>query len=126
VAYYMSTTVLAVILGIILVSVIHPGRPSIKDGNGDDGIHKVQKIFCRQLAYFLLPVGILFIASWHTFYCQLAYFLLPVGILFIASWHIFYCQLAYFLLPVGHSGLSLDIKFFFFNFFVLYVSFLSI
>jgi Na+/H+-dicarboxylate symporter len=41
VAYYMSTTVLAVILGIILVSVIHPGRPSIKDGNGDDGIHKV-------------------------------------------------------------------------------------
>lgn len=38
VGYYMSTTVLAVILGIILVSVIHPGRAGEK---GDDDIHKV-------------------------------------------------------------------------------------
>jgi len=37
VGYYMSTTVLAVILGIILVSAIHPGRP----GTSDDEITKV-------------------------------------------------------------------------------------
>jgi len=37
VAYYMSTTVLAVILGIILVSTIHPGRPGTK---GEDDITK--------------------------------------------------------------------------------------
>jgi len=38
VGYYMSTTVIAVILGIILVSVIHPGRPGVE---GDDEITKV-------------------------------------------------------------------------------------
>jgi len=37
VAYYMSTTVLAVILGIILVSTIHPGRPG---EGGDEDITK--------------------------------------------------------------------------------------
>ena len=37
--YYMSTTVIAVILGIILVSVIHPGRPGVE---GDDEITKVR------------------------------------------------------------------------------------
>ena len=39
VAYYMATTVLAVILGIILVSAIHPGSP----GKTDDEITKVIK-----------------------------------------------------------------------------------
>lgn len=38
VAYYMSTTVLAVILGIILVSAIHPGNPGHK---GEEEIQKV-------------------------------------------------------------------------------------
>jgi len=38
VGYYMSTTVIAVILGIILVSVIHPGRPGVK---GEEEITKV-------------------------------------------------------------------------------------
>jgi len=36
IAYYTSTTVLAVILGIILVSAIHPGRP----GDSDEEPHK--------------------------------------------------------------------------------------
>ena len=40
VAYYMATTVLAVILGIILVSAIHPGSP----GKTDDEITKVKKM----------------------------------------------------------------------------------
>jgi Na+/H+-dicarboxylate symporter len=38
VAYYMATTVLAVILGIILVMSIHPGTP----GKSDDEITKVK------------------------------------------------------------------------------------
>ena len=38
VGYYMATTVLAVILGIILVSTIHPGKPG---NQGDDEIAKV-------------------------------------------------------------------------------------
>ena len=38
VGYYMATTVLAVILGIILVSAIHPGKPG---NQGDDEITKV-------------------------------------------------------------------------------------
>ena len=33
VAYYMSTTVMAVILGIILVTAIHPGRPTEKESD---------------------------------------------------------------------------------------------
>ena len=43
VAYYMSTTVLAVILGIILVSSIHPGQP----GNDGDEPAKVIKPFSK-------------------------------------------------------------------------------
>ncbi|TRY73010.1 hypothetical protein TCAL_03354 [Tigriopus californicus] len=31
VAYYMTTTVMAVILGIILVTIIHPGKPTLND-----------------------------------------------------------------------------------------------
>ena len=39
VGYYMSTTVLAGILGIILVSAIHPGGTN---GDADDNITKVR------------------------------------------------------------------------------------
>ena len=45
-AYYMSTTVLAVILGIILVSTIHPGRPG---EGGDEDITKVSCYFKDQI-----------------------------------------------------------------------------
>lgn len=38
IGFYMSTTVLAVILGIILVTVIHPGQP----GTTEDDIKKVR------------------------------------------------------------------------------------
>jgi Na+/H+-dicarboxylate symporter len=38
----MATTVLAVILGIILVTVIHPGRPAgTAEGGSEDDIKKV-------------------------------------------------------------------------------------
>ena len=46
VAYYMATTVLAVILGIILVSAIHPGTP----GKTDDEITKVKILLIPSLA----------------------------------------------------------------------------
>ena len=42
VGYYMATTVLAVILGIILVNAIHPGRPVGQ--NDDDGPQMVSVI----------------------------------------------------------------------------------
>ena len=40
IAYYMSTTVLAVILGIILVSTIHPGQPGTE---GDEPTKVITK-----------------------------------------------------------------------------------
>ena len=33
--YYMSTTIIAAILGVILVLVIHPGNPKLKEGLGE-------------------------------------------------------------------------------------------
>ena len=50
VAYYMATTVLAVILGIILVTAIRPGSAAVKGDDEIEGVsHRARHIFhyCR-------------------------------------------------------------------------------
>lgn len=37
--YYMSTTIIAAILGVILVLVIHPGNPKLKENLGEGQIN---------------------------------------------------------------------------------------
>ena len=54
VAYYMSTTVVAVILGIILVTAIHPGKP------GDQG-DEVAKVGNHLNSYVFIPFALILI-----------------------------------------------------------------
>ena len=58
VAYYMSTTVLAVILGIILVTAIRPGSAAVK--GDDDEIQGVRKaVMTDDLNLYILYIHII-------------------------------------------------------------------
>ena len=50
IAYYMTTTIMAVVLGMILVTAIHPGKPTEKE----EDIEKVW--WQRQSFAFMGPV----------------------------------------------------------------------
>lgn len=42
--YYMSTTVIAAILGVILVLGIHPGNPKLRGGGASSSVPKNQEV----------------------------------------------------------------------------------